>query len=58
MALLVKLMLYTLHKSLRLKQVVAPKGLGISRPTTVVMPDRVGFAQLFSHGTESVAKAL
>ena len=40
------------------KQVVAPKGLDISRPTTVVGPNHVGFAELFSQGTKSVAKAL
>ena len=41
-----------------MKQVVAPNGLDISRPTTVVTPNHVGFAQLFSQGTESVPKAL
>ena len=40
------------------KQVVAPKGLDISHPTTVIMPNHVGFAQLFSQRRESVAKAL
>ena len=42
----------------KLQQVVAPKGLDISSPTTVVMPNHVGFAQLFSQGTKSVAEAL
>ena len=37
------------------KQVVAPKGLDISSPTTVVMPSQIGFAQLFPQGTDSVA---
>ena len=40
------------------EQVVALKGLDISRPTTVVMPNHIGFAQVFSRGTDSVAKAL
>ena len=40
------------------RQVVAPKRLAISHPTTVVMPNHIGFAQLFPQGTESVAKAL
>ena len=42
----------------QLRQVEAPKGLDISRPTTEVMPIHVGFAQLFSQKTESVAQAL
>ena len=45
-------------ESFKEKQVVAPKGLHISLPTTVVMPNHIGFAQLFSKWSESVAKAL
>ena len=30
------------------KQVVAPKGLDISRPMTVILPNHIGFAQPFS----------
>ena len=45
-------------RQIYIQQVVAPKGIDISRPTIVVMPNHIGFAQLFSHGTESAAKAL
>ena len=43
---------------LQLNQVVAPKGLNvlaISQPTTVVMPNQIGFAQIYFQGTEPVA---
>ena len=38
--------------------VVATKGLDISRPTTVDMPNNIHFARLYSHEIESVAKEL
>ena len=41
-----------------IKQVVVPKGLDISHPTTEVMSNHIGFTQLFSQETESVAEAL
>ena len=54
------LLLIEIHDSnpKQLIQVVAPKGLAISRLTTMVMPSHIGFAQLFTQGIDSVAKAL
>ena len=40
------------------KTQIETMGLDISRLTTVVMPNHIGFAQIYSKGIESVAKAL
>ena len=37
-----------------MKQVVAPKGLDISRPTIVVMPNYIGLPNFFSQGIQYI----